>query len=128
MLTARWRFTLTKKKLFGFSCCPKRVVSKCDKKTRLLPNHKLYSFIYFVLNYSFSKIFVQQTKRQKKNYNTIFILSFMQTNNNFYIFSTTKSFILTLYILFGFCLYFRILYRCEEEAKNCKTCFFFKLE
>jgi hypothetical protein len=82
--------------------------SKRDKKTRLLPNHKLYSFNCFVLNDSFSKIFVQQTKRQKKNYNTIFILSFMQTNNNFYIFITTQSFILTLYILFGFCLYIRI--------------------
>jgi hypothetical protein len=45
------------------------------KKTRLLPNHKLYSFNCFVLNDNFSNIFVHQTKRQKKIHNTIFFLS-----------------------------------------------------
>jgi hypothetical protein len=40
--------------------------TKRDKKTWLLPNHKLYSFNCFVLNDNFSNIFVHQTKTTEK--------------------------------------------------------------
>jgi hypothetical protein len=49
--------------------------TKRVKKIWLLPSHKLFSFNCFVLNDSFSNIFVHQTKWQKKNHNTIFFLS-----------------------------------------------------
>jgi hypothetical protein len=97
--------------------------TKRVKKTRLLPNHKLYSFNCFVLNDSFS------TKlNDRKNITTqyFFSLSF-QTKNNFYIFSTTQAlFYNTLYIIRILHIYSDILYRCKEEAKNWKTCFFFQ--
>jgi hypothetical protein len=50
-----------------------------------------------------------------------------RTKNNFYTFTTTQPFVCnTLYFIRILRIYSDILYRCEEEAKNWKMCFFFQ--
>jgi hypothetical protein len=101
-------------------CIKFRLQIKRVKKPRLLQqHHKLYSFNCFVLNDSFSNIFVHQTKRQKKkSQHNIFSLSHRRQKIIFILFSQHNHLFVTLYI------YSNILYRCEEEAKNWKMCFF----
>jgi hypothetical protein len=100
--------------------------TKRVKKTWLLPNHKLYSFNCFVLNDSFSNIFVHQTKRQKKITTQYFFSLASQTKNNFYVFITTQPFFVTLYILFGYCSYNRIFCIDAKRKRRIEKSVFFQ--
>jgi hypothetical protein len=52
-------------------------------------------------------LYTKLNDRKKITTQYFFSLS-SQTKNNFYIFSTIQPFVVTLYILFGYCLYIRI--------------------
>jgi hypothetical protein len=73
-------------------------------------------------------LYTKQNDRKKITTQYFFSLA-SQTKNNFYTFITTQPFVCnTLIIIRILRIYLNILYRCEEEAKNWKMCFFFKLE